>query len=33
MTQGGEICEVCSGSGECEVTVQAEDWFSWVAGG
>ena len=21
------------GTGECEVAVQAEDWFSWVVGG
>ena len=21
-----------SGSGECEVVVQADDWFSWIAG-
>ena len=30
MIQGGEICEVGTGSGECEVAVQEEDWFSWV---
>ena len=22
-----------SGSGGCEVVIQAEDWFIWVAGG
>ena len=33
MVQGEEICEVGTGSGECEVDVLAEDWFSWVVGG
>ena len=33
MIQDGEICEVSTGSGKCEVAVQAEDWFSWVVGG
>ena len=28
---GGEICEVGTGSGECEVAVQDED--NWVVGG
>ena len=32
MIQGGEICEVGTGSGECEVALQAEDRFSWVGG-
>ena len=27
MIQGGEICEVGTGSGGCEVAVQAEDWI------
>ena len=31
LYRGGEICDVSTGSGECEV-VQTEDWFSWVVG-
>ena len=30
---GVERCEVGAGSGECEVAIQAEDWFSLVVGG
>ena len=29
----GEICEIGPGSGEYEVVVQAEDWFSRAVGG
>ena len=30
--RGGEFYEVGTGSGECEVAVQAEDWLSCVGG-
>ena len=33
MIQGGDICEVSTGSGECKIAVQVEDWFSWFVGG